>query len=250
MKINYGISISGDTDISMLTEFPEFQTLELPGNMVADKNFSLPRGFEPGNIFIRNNDERRFFRTLPDAGSGIRQDFYRLVQQKLSAAAKIGARGITLVPDWENLLTLDKIPENLRSVLGVYCGIAELNRIPLLLELRIPGRAAESPQKYIRFKHTMLYPFRTLCEIHPHEPGALDAIEKFAAECRFDCDIFRICFDADAGNHLTGTLFERLLKLLKPGGSDQPLLIFSPGEKADKSVYCELVRLINRENAK
>lgn len=250
MKINYGISISSNTNISALPELPEFTHLEIPGSMLADKNFTLPSRIKNKKIIIRNDDERRFFRTVSDAGSGIRQDFYRLVRQKTALAANIGAVGITVVPDLENLITADELPENFRSVLRVYCGIAEQNHLPLLLETRIPGKAAQLPECYIRFKHALLYPLRTLCEIHPHEPGALDAAENFAAGCKFDCDIFRICFDAAAGNHLTGTLFARIMKLLRQAGSDIPLIMFSPGNETDPGVCRDLVRLISTETTR
>ena len=249
MKIDYGISIGSDCPVSLLRETEEFSAVEIPGSMLAGKNFALPAALSRKKLFVRNNDERSFFRTVSDTNSGIRQDFYRLIQQKLDAAAQAGVSGVTITADMENLTVQEKLPENLRALLGVYCGMAEARRIPLLLEIRIPGKAAEMPEAYLQLKHALLYPYRTLCEIHPHEPGALEALEKFSAGCRFECSMFRVCFDAAAGNHLTAALFTRLQKLLRPVGSETPVMIFSPGNGADTAILSELARLIKTENA-
>ena len=233
MNILYGISISGDAPD--LPEFSAIRSAELPGSRLTEPGFSLPPVLRGKTIFIGNREDQRFFRTLPEAGTGVRQEFFRLCTRRGAAAAALNAEGFSLALDPEEA-------DSLRPELGVICGIAEKYRLPLMLEIRIPGPAAD-PEVFYRLKHRLLYPARTLCALHPHEAGALEAAEKFAASCPFDCDLFRIGFDAAAGNYLSEKLWERLLKLVHPAGRRTPVVIFDPGPGADRSVYAELDRL-------
>ena len=243
MKIRYGISINNDGEINDLPDLPAIELVEVPGDQWSNADFVLPARWRQKELWIRNSDDIRFFRSLPDAGSGVRQEFYRLFTQRCQTAAANNAFASSLAPDLENALHDPAYAAKLHDTLGVCFGIAEKIRLPLTLELRIPGAAAADPAGYLRFKHSLLYPLRTLCAIHPHEPGALEALEKFAGECKFDCDIFRVSFDAASGNYLSDNLFSRLRQFIRRSGFAAPVIIFDPGHNADKNTYAELNRL-------
>ena len=233
MKIRFGVSIHGE--LSGVPELPALRIAELSGSRLTEPGFRLPTALKRKEIFLCDREDRRLYRTLGEAGIGVKQDFYRLCSKRAAAAAVCGVRSVSLAPDPADL-------PGLRPVLGVLCGIAEKYRLPLALEVRIPGPAAE-PEAFASFRRALLDPFRTMCVLYPHEPGALEAAEKFAARFRFDCDMIRVCFDAAAGNYLSETLCRRLVKLLRPAGSADPVMIFDPGPGADGTVYAELDKL-------
>lgn len=245
MKTIYGISFS-DRDISLLPNVPAVQILELSGELATAPGFALPEHLQKKSIIICNSDERKFFNTIPDASSGVRQDFYRLCEHRCAAAENLQAVYATFAPELESAFAVPANPV-LRDAFAMCFGFAEKHRTPLALEVRIPGIAAGATEKFAHFKHSLLYPLRTMCVLHPHEPGALEIMEKFAAELPFDCDMFRIVFDAAAGNYLSGTLLQRILKFIRPAGAVQPVMIFAPGKNADPSVYLELNKLILTE---
>lgn len=213
---------------------------------ITDADFTLPAFWKKKTLFIRNSSDRKFFSTLPDAGSGVRQDFYRLCEQRFAAAEALNAQYATFAPEleYDSEANTGKI---LRNAFGVYFGFAEKYRIPLALELRIPSNAAAAPDKFCKYKHALLYPLRTMCVLHPHEPGALEAMENFSAQCKFDCDMLRVCFDAASGNYLSGTLLNKILTFIRPAGSAAPVLIFDPGKNADISVFQDLNQLVKME---
>ena len=243
MKIHYGISINDSEDIAGLPPLPAIDLVEVPGDLCSGTDFALPRHWRQKQLWIRNSDDIRFFRSLPDAGFGVRQEFFRLYSRRCQAAAAVNACGCSIAPDLENALNDPEYAVKLRGAMGVCFGIAEKLRLPLTLELRIPGAAAVNPAGFLRFKHTLLYPLRTVCAIHPHEPGALEALEKFTGECQFDSDVFRVCFDAASGNYLSDTLFRKLRQLIRKSGFAAPVIIFDPGPGADSNTYAELNRL-------
>lgn len=247
MKIHYGVSINSDSGVNDLPDLPALELVEVPGDWCGSAEFALPRKWRRKKLWLRNSDDIRFFRSLPDAGSGVRQEFYRLFAKRCQAAVTANAGCCSLAPDLEYALNEPDHAAKLHRTLGVCFGIAEKCRLPLTLEVRIPGAAAAKTADFLRFKHALLYPLRTICAIHPHEPGALEALEKFAGDCKFDCDIFRVCFDAASGNYLSDNLFNKLRQFLRKSGFADPVIIFDPGCGADKNTYLELNRLAECE---
>lgn len=243
MKIIYGVAVSGSGDMAALPKVPEFPLLEIPGTLCADPGVCQKRAFHGKKLMINNSSDIRFFRSLPDAGSGVRQDFYRLFANRCRIAASLGAVAASLAPDLESALSGQE-QVKFRQTLGMCFGIAEKFRLPLNLELRIPGAAAVKPEAFLNFKKSLLYPLRTMCVLHPHEPGALDAMEKFSAVCRFECDMCRIVFDAASGNYITANLLRKVLSMLRQAGAALPVVIFDPGSGAEAHTFTELKNLV------
>ena len=87
MKIHYGVSINSDSGVNDLPDLPALELVEVPGDWCGSAEFALPRKWRRKKLWLRNSDDIRFFRSLPDAGSGVRQEFYRLFAKRCQAAA-------------------------------------------------------------------------------------------------------------------------------------------------------------------
>ena len=244
MKTVYGVTIGSSSELAALPEMKAIQLLEIPGEMCTDDGGRQLRSRKHKKLMVNNSSDIRFFRSLFDAGSGVRQDFYRLFFNKCQAAAELGAAAVSLAPDLEGVAGDQAKFQRLQRTLGMCFGAAEKYRLPLNLELRIPGAVSAAPAEFVRLKHRLLYPLRTMCVLHPHEPGALEAMENFSGKCKFDCDMFRIVFDAAFGNYISGHLFRKLLSFVRPSGAAAPVVIFDPGRGADSHAFAELDRLV------
>ena len=155
MKIRYGISISSVETVNDLPGLPAFEIVEVPGELSCGEKFSLPSTARGKRLWIRNSEDIRFFRSLPDAGIGVRQEFFQLFLQRCSTAQKLRAESSSIAPDLENAFDDHGYAVKLREALGACFGIAERFRLPLMLETRIPGAAATAPDEFLRFKHSL-----------------------------------------------------------------------------------------------
>ena len=82
-----------------------------------------------------------------------------------------------------------------------------------------------------------MFPVRTLIDLHPHEPAALDMLARLYDRMPFECDNFRISFDAAGGNYMSGKLLEMIRRSLRQVGPEIPEICFYPGRNADKTAF-------------
>lgn len=237
MKPLRGITVTSRRQLAALPELRHADFLELPASFADDADLVIPPAWRRRFTRAECRGEARTFSAVIDAVSGIRNDFFRVFAARCEKCAALGARAITLGIDWENLFDDPGYAAKLREVLRCCFGIAAGHRQLVLLELRTPGIAAGRPAEFRRFRDSLLYPVRTLIDLHPHEPGALEALEKFSAALPSDVSHCRISFDAAGGNYLSAKLRERITAAIRPVGAENTSLCFYPGGDAGPEVF-------------
>ena len=239
MKKFYGISVSTVEQLELLPVMPDIDVLELPGVMLESSNFKIPAAFANKKIVVNNRDTLRFFRSLAGSGMGIKQEFFRLISRRSQRAAELNTVSFSLFPDWENFSSSLEYRRELLEVMQMCCGTIQRNDLDLSVGIRLPG-GAENWDMLRDFKKSLLYPVRMMADFHPHEPGALEIAENYSENFHFDSDFWRINFDAASGNYLSENLYSRLFSLVRKSGAEKPVMIFSPGEKADRWIFSEI----------
>lgn len=244
MKIDYGVAV---TSIRQLVELPELKRadfLELPSSCVQSPDFVLPKFWQSRVFRISSRSEARTFSAMIGAGRKMAVDFCRLFGRRCEDCSELGIKEITLTVDWESLMNDPAYADMLREILRCCYGIVEKYRLTAVLELRIPGLIAGMPKDFLRFRNSLLFPVRTLVDLHPHEPGALELLETYAGSMPFDVSRFRVSFDAAGGNYLTVGLLDRIRNVIRPVGGENPQICFYPGRSADKSAFAALEAVI------
>lgn len=244
MKIDYGIAV---TSVRQLTELPELERadfLELPSSCVQAPDFILPKAWQSRVFRISSRSEARTFSAMIGAGRKMAVDFCRLFARRCEDCAALGVKEITLTVDWESLMNDADYADKLREILRCCYGIVEKYHLTAVLELRIPGFIAGMPHDFLRFRNSLLFPVRTLVDLHPHEPGALELLNTYAKAMPFDVSRFRVSFDALGGNYLTVGLLDKIRSVIRPVGGEIPQICFYPGRSADKAAFAALDAVI------
>ena len=245
MKLHYGISISTAAQLAELPELKKAAFLELPFSLCGQPDFILPKNWKNRLHRISGRSQGRTLNSLIDAGSSMSREFYRFFAKICAVAAASKAREISLAVDWENALENTGYAAKLRTILRCCYGIAQKNELTPVIELRIPGTAVNRDMDFIRLRDSWMIPVRTLIDLHPHEPGSLEMLETFFASHHFDCNKFRISFDASGGNYLTGKLLDRVKNCIRPVGAEMTEICFYPGRNADRDCYQALQAVIS-----
>ena len=244
MKINYGIAVTSNRQLAELPELKRADFLELPSSCVQAPDFILPKAWQPRVFRVSSRSESRIFSAMIGSGTKMAVDFCRLFSRRCEDCAALGVREITLTVDWENLMTDPVYADRLREILRCCFGIVEKYRMTAVLELRIPGLIAGTPNEFLRFRNSLLFPVRTLVDLHPHEPGALEFLSSYAQAMPFDVSRFRISFDAVGGNYLTVGLLDKIRNVIRPVGGEVPQICFYPGRSADRAAFAALETVI------
>lgn len=234
MKKFYGISVESAEQLELLAAMTEFDVLELPGALLESADFKIPSASGNKKIVINNRDTLRFFRSLSSSGMGIKQEFFRLISRRCKRAAELNAVSFSLFPDWENFAAPGESRRELLEIMQMCCGIVQRNGLNLSVFVRLPGWIDGQWDMIREFKKSLLYPVQMAVDFHPHEPGALSGAEKYSDNFHFDSDFWRISFDAASGNYLSGSLCRKIFSLIRKSGAKIPVMIFAPGEKADR----------------
>ncbi len=247
MKKYYGISISSAEQLDLLPVMPDIDVLELPGVLLESSAFKIPAAFANKKIVINNRDTLRFFRSLSGAGMGIKQEFFRLISRRCKRAAELNICSFSLFPDWEMFSASQEYCQEFMEVMQMCCGIFQRDGLDLSVGVRLPGDT-ENWDVLRKFKKSLLYPVRMMADFHPHEPGALEKAENYSENFHFDSDFWRINFDAASGNYLSSSLYKKLFSLLRKSGALIPVMIFAPGDKADRWTFSEINGALEQEN--
>lgn len=244
MKLRYGITVASMRQLAELPELKKAAFLELPSTLREQSDFKLPAAWKSRFKRVTGRSEARTLSSLIDAKKSILIDFLRVFSGCCENFAKLGASEITLGVDWEAAFSDPAYAREISSILRSCFGITEKHALALILELRVPGSAAAGGMGFYRFRNSLMIPVRTLVDLHPHEPGALELMERFSAAMPFECDKLRISFDASGGNYLTEKLLARICKCVRPAGAAIPEITLYPGENADREAFAALGEVI------
>lgn len=237
MKLHYGIAVASAKQLNDLPGLEKVDFLELPSFLRDEPDLVIPPVWKKRLLRAGGRREARTLSSLVCAGSGIKLEYFRMFSGCCADFSRWGAKEITLCVDWEAAFSDTDYAVNLREILRCCFGITEKYRLKPVLELRIPGSAVLDPAQFIKFRNSLLIPVRTLVDLHPHEPGALEFLEKFSAAMPFDSSCFRISFDAVGGNYLTVKLLDKICQYIRPAGAETPQICFYPGKNADREAY-------------
>lgn len=244
MKLHIGISIATAGQLAELPELKKVDLLELPFSLCGQPEFTLPKSWKNRLHRISGRSESRTLNSLIDTGNVMRREFYRLFSRNCAVASSLKAGEVTLAIDWEYAFDNAGYAAELREILRCCYGIAFKFSLTPVIELRIPGSAVLKPADFIRLRNSWMIPVRTLIDLHPHEPGSLEMLENFFAANRFECNKFRISYDAAGGNYLTVKLLDRIKNCICPVGSEIPELCFYPGRNADREAFQAILPVI------
>ena len=237
MKISRGVMVASARQLAELPELKQADFLEVPALMADTPDLTVPAAWKGRLRRAECRGEARVLTSVIDAGRGVKQDFFRAFGARCEALCRFGVREITVGTDWETIFSDAAYAGKLREILHCCFGIAERYSMTVFLEVRTPGNAAARPAEYRKFRDALLLPVRTLIDLHPHEPGALEMLDSFAGAMPFDCGFFRVSFDASGGNYLSGRLLEKITAMLRPVGRELPSLCFYPGRGADREAF-------------
>lgn len=237
MKLCYGIAVASIRQLSELPKLDKVDFLELPSVLRDESNPVIPSIWKKRLFRACGRRETRTLSSLVEAGSGIKQEYFRMFASCCADFFRWGASEISLGVDWESVFASADYAMKLREILRCCFGITEKYRLKPVFELRIPGSAGLTPENFLRFRNSLLIPVRTLIDFHPHEPGALELLEKFTSSLPFDSNRFRISFDASGGNYLTPNLLEKIRRNIRPVGAEAAQICFYPGRNADKEAF-------------
>jgi len=245
VKLNFGIAVASNRQLAELPVAGKFDFLELPSVSRIQPDFILPQAWKRRFMRVSCRAETRTLGVLIDAGSSMTKEFYRVFSAGCTEFAKLGAKEISLGIDWENVFNDEKFSASLSDILRCCYGIIYRNTLIPVIELRVPGIAAGNIERFLRFRNRLLIPARTLVDLHPHEPGALELFERFAAEAPFECSRVRVSFDAAGGKYLTAKLLEKIISGIHRVGAETPDICFYPGRTADRAVFAALETVIS-----
>jgi hypothetical protein len=245
VKLNFGIAVASNRQLAELPAVGKINFLELPSVSRIQPDFILPQQWKRRFMRVSCRAETRTLGALIDAGYSMTREFYRVFSAGCTEFAKLGAKEISLGIDWESVFDNEKFSASVSDILRCCYGIIYRNRLTPLIELRLPGVAAGQVEKFLRFRNRLLIPARTLVDLHPHEPGALELMEKFSAVLPFEVSRIRVSFDASEGNYLSPKLLERIKACIRPVGKEIPELCFYPGRSADKSAFAALSAVLS-----
>lgn len=244
MKLLYGIAVASVNQLAELPELKKAAFLEVPSSLRELPDFRIPMAWKRRFRRVTGRSEARTLSSLIDAKKSIQIDFLRVFAGCCEYFSKLGAAEISLGVDWEAAFSDPGYALKVRDILRSCYGITEKYSLTPILELRIPGSAAAGGMDFYRFRNSLMIPVRVLIDLHPHEPGALELMERFSATMPFVCDKLRISFDAAGGNYLTGKLLERICKCVRPAGVAIPEISFYPGRSADHDAFAALNSVI------
>lgn len=237
MKLHYGISVASAGQLSELPDFAAADFLELPSYFCEACRISVPEKWKTRVRRFSCRRESAALISLMDAGSAVQMDFFREFGGCCAAFAAVGVKEVSLGIDWETVLSGNCQLDRLRKILACCFGITSKYGMRVLLELRIPGTAANDIMGFLKFRNSLMFPVRTLIDLHPHEPAALDMLARLYDRMPFECDNFRISFDAAGGNYMSGKLLEMIRRSLRQVGPEIPEICFYPGRNADKTAF-------------
>ena len=245
MKLRYGFSIGSAAQLSELPAASKADFLELSSALFDSVELPPFASRRQGKIQRFNGRyEAKTLNSLVGAGHGVFMDFYREFSRRCAFFSSLGIREVALKPDWESAVSDTEYAGELRKILQCCFGITAKFNLSVLLELRIPGNAANFPDKLLKFRNSLMYPLHLLIDLHPHEPGALDNFAAFSAAMPFESDRLRLSFDAGNGNYVSGKLLEVIRKSVRKGGANPPEICFSPGESAGKELFTDLEQVM------
>ena len=237
MKLRYGVAVSTVEQLQELPALPKVDFLEIASALPEHPDFAVPSFWQKRLRRATGRSEARTLGSLIDAGGSIRQEFFRVFGAQCRKFAGYGIGEISLGIDWETVFYDPDYASALRDILRTCYGIAVKNGLTALLEVRIPGIGAGQAMEFIKFRNSFLLPVRTLIDLHPHEPGALDMLAVFSGQLPFESSKFRISVDVSGGNYLSEQLLHRIKESLHKSGAEVPELCFYPGKNADKTAY-------------
>lgn len=244
MKLRFGVTVASSEQLAELPSLAKVDFLELPSMPGGMAGVNIPRQWKKRVFRISGRRDASTLSSLVDAGSAMQQEFFRMFSRCCADYARFGGAEITLGIEWDMALNDPDFADGLRQILRCCFGVVNQYGLQLDAELRIPGNAIGDPLKFVRFRDSLLIPVRTLIDLHPHEPGALEAFEEFSAKMHFDCSKLRISYDASGGNYLTPKLLERIFSGVRPVGVEVPEVSFYPGKHADRDAFAALESVI------
>lgn len=245
MKLHYSIAVSSPGQLADLPDLKMVDSVEITSALRSDSGLVIPAAWQKSLFRMSCRSESRTINALIDSGSAMTRDFLRVFSACCADCVKYNIREISLGADWENIFSDPSYAEKFREILRCCFGITVKYNLTAVLEVRVPGVAAGDPLEFLRFRDSLLFPVRTLINFHPHEPGALDVMEKFSAALPFEVSRIRVSFDAADGNYLTPRLLERIKAAIRPVGKEIPELCFYPGRSADKSAFAALSAVLS-----
>lgn len=244
MKLQYGVTVLSLQQLNELPSLKWADFLECPSLLAAQADFAVPVAWKKRFYRISGRNESRTLASLVDSTIPMQLEFYRFFSRNCAVFRQSGIREFSLNLDWEMIFSIPGYQEKLREILSSCFGIFHRYMLIPVIELRIPGIISLHPEEFMAFRRSLLYPVRTLIDLHPHEPGALDSIQDFARILPFECSNFRISYDAAGGNYFTAGLLECIKNVIHPVGVEAAKVCFNPGRNAEKDVFSALEAIL------
>ena len=252
MSVRFGISAVFPEQLSQLpSKLPQnLNAVEFPGSML-----DTAAGIQKLNQLRKNNVllwGREFITPeiaalIPSENCKLRAELEIHFQKRCVLAAELGVKHFSVAFDLFQAVSDGSYREQLSCFLRRCAGVIHPLGQTLLTVCRIPGGGTfDRWEDLLKFRRDLLCPgIGLLLELHPHEPGAPEIINRALKVFRLHDTCRRICYDSGVGNTLTPAALKRCSES-KAIGIEQDIVIFlnSGNGKIDGVKVAELELLV------
>ncbi len=224
MKIAFALSLTTPEQLETFrrTTFAAKIPLELSGELL---DVSLPTRLNVSGI--REIVPADLSRLIVGENLTVQLEFSRLFRRRCRRAAELGAQYVCADFDLSGTLRDPARTSDAAKLLPELLGIALRERMQMLLRLRLPAPEVPTEPELSAFRRRLLMPNLDFClDFHPHEPGALEQLEK-----RVNAAItyWRINFEPTKGNRLTPALWEKFAGVMTQSIFNSAQVAICPG---------------------
>ena len=251
--IEFGLSISCDEHFEKLSvrkcagfDFLEFSGTLLDSETACRKLESIRKaGCE---LVVRDIVDPTLVHLVQNENFQVKLEFDRKLHERCSIASSLGVGIAGAAFDVVRALEYPEYENSLIQLIKSSLGAFYENRLDVAVSGRIPA-APGSPDimQFIAFNKKILYPrLTTVMEMHIHEPGAFEELEKHFSIIRFHRKFWRICFEPEHGNYLSSILLKRFLDTADMKSVVDAKVAISPGRlMPDDATLREILKVVS-----
>lgn len=253
MSCRFGISaVSPEQLLALPARLPRrLAAVEFPGDMLESA-----AGFQKLSQLARNGAllcGRDFISPeiaalIPEENCKLRSELENHFFQRCAKAAELGVSDFSVAFDIFQAVNSPGYREKLGRFLRRCAGVIHNFGQTLYLVCRVPGGGTfDRWEELLKFRNELLSPgIELMVELHPHEPGASEAIAAALKSFRFHDFRRRICYDSGVGNTLTGAALKLCSESFARELDPEIVIFFYAGSgKIDTVRISELEMMLN-----
>lgn len=253
MSCRFGISAAHPEQfLALPSKLPgRLAAIEFPGDMLESAaGFQKLSQLSKNGVFLCGRDfiSPEIAALIPEENCKLRSELENHFQQRCAKAAELGVESFSVAFDIFQAVTSPVYRDKLGAFLRRCAGVIHDFRQTLYLVCRVPGGGSfDRWEDILMFRRELLCPgIEMMLELHPHEPGASEAIAAALKCFRFHDGRRRICYDSSVGNTLTGAALKRCSESCARELEQETVIFFYSGSgKIDSTRTGELEMLLN-----